>query len=77
MRMTIIVVEVSDGYADEIRRWQADVDDLAGACTAVAAEGYHVMPDAEGGCCEWCPDGLYDDPDECEPRAIVTVYPQA
>ena len=77
MQMTIIVVEAGDGYTDEVRRWRQEVADLAEACAAVTAEGYRVMADSEGGCCAWYPVGLYDDPDECEPRAIVTVYPTA
>lgn len=79
-RVRIAIVEAGDSYALRI----ADIDaELTGDTTQelveqakveVAKRGYRVMPDEEGGCCEYCQE--IDAYGTVQESIAITVYPE-
>ena len=77
VRLPVIVVEAGDRSIHPVEKLTLELSGdrqamLRQAMTAVAARGYRVLRDAEGGCCEYMPRAAEDGGD----HIIVTVWPE-
>ena len=75
--LPVIVVETGDRSIHPVEKLTLELSGdrqamLSQAMTAVAARGYRVLRDAEGGCCEYMPRAAEDGGD----HIIVTVWPE-
>jgi len=78
--MRIAIVEAGSDYALHIADIEAELTGdttqelVEQAKAAVAARGYRVMPDEEGGCCEYCQE--IDAYGNVQESIAITVYPE-
>lgn len=78
--MRIAIVETGSDYALHIADIEAELTGdttqelVEQAKAAVAARGYRVMPDEEGGCCEYCQE--IDAYGNVQESIAITVYPE-
>ncbi len=75
--VAVIVVEAGDRSIHPVEKLTLELSGdrqamLSQAMTAVAARGYRVLRDAEGGCCEYMPRAAEDGGD----HIVITVWPE-
>jgi len=75
--LPVIVVEAGDRSIHPVEKLTLELSGdrqamLRQAMTAVAARGYRVLRDAEGGCCEYMPRAAEDGGD----HIVITVWPE-
>ena len=75
--LPVIVVEAGDRSIHPVEKLTLELSGdrqamLSQAMTAVAARGYRVLRDAEGGCCEYMPRAAEDGGD----HIVITVWPE-
>lgn len=78
--MKVIVAEAGPDYVEPVEDSDVEVSGdeqamIEQAKAAVAAHGYRVMPDAEGGCREYCQ--RIDAYGDIQESIAITVYPEA
>jgi len=75
----IIIVEAGTDYTERVGAFEAKLvgtqaEQIEQAAAIVAERGYRVMPNAEGGCCEYCQE--IDAYGNVQESIAITVYPE-